>query len=534
MHISSQADSLIGTFSELDDVTPEMVMNLRSAIASSPLLVDAINQSVSEGHLRSLSPAHHSMHAGAQYDGQSKSVRISPSLLSADKNGTFSKEEVIFVLAHEVQHGFNYPAKAKALSEFEHRAKSEAKSKVLTHDYTAIIGDLLAANRRDEAIAEIAGWNAVVSSIRSKNPGADLKDIFESAVYRIQDFVDKSSSRDGTHSYSLKPNLVLKQDMSMEFTPSNVEAMSKNFFDRPPEQSNLGDLGNSNYATYYGVHAIEFCIAQERSNTRLFGESTKMRIDLEALGLSEKLLEEEGINLGRDKRPQPYIDGRQEQSLFRYFDHTQGGSNDHRYVPPPVQEPNANPQVDLFNRYLDALANGDRDALNHLRAEYISSRDGQQLAQEAAAFIQARHHEATTYVEYRGLAMNPDGPSFGTLTGRRDPRDWDHPDHALYSAIRRELPLQVPDEAAAHVMLQAKQARILAPHDLDSVAVRDGRAFVAGKHLQFAHADLSQDPPPMRETVRQSEMLDQQMAQERVQWLAQQQELARSGPSMSR
>jgi hypothetical protein len=72
------------------------------------------------------------------------------------------------------------------------------------------------------------------------------------------------------------------------------------------------------------------------------------------------------------------------------------------------------------------------------------------------------------------------------------------------------------------------------PRDLDGIEVRNGRAFVVGKQMQAAHADLSQDPPPIRETVRQSEFLDQQIALERVQWLAQQQELARSGPSISR
>ena len=533
MNISPQADSLINDFSKLDGVTPEMATNLRLAISSSPLLIEAMNKSVSDGHLRSLTSIHSGTHTGAQYDGHSKAVRISTALLLPDDNGGFKKEETVFVLAHEIQHGFNYASKAKALSEFERNAKLVASSKDPVHDYTGVILDFLAATRRDEAVAEIAGWNAVVSSINAAKPEVELKDVFESTVYRMQDFVDKSSSRNGAHTYLPKANLLLKQDLSMDFSADNIEGMSKNFFDRPAKQSNLGDLGNSDYATYYGAPAIEFCIAQERANSRLFGEPATMRIDLEALGLSEKLLEEEGINLGRDKRPQRYIDGGAERSPLRYFDHTQGGPNDHRYVPPPDQVPDTAPQADILDRFLDALANNDREALGSLRQEYMSTPDGQQLVQEAAAYVQERHHEAREYVQSRGLAMSPDGSSFGSLTGRRDPRDWDHPDHALYTTIRRQLPLDIPDETAAHLMLQAKRDHILQPSDLSSVGLHNGRAWVTGRLYQAAHVDLSQDPPPMQDTVRQSAALDQQLAQEHAQWLARQQELARSGPSMS-
>lgn len=191
-------------------------------------------------------------------------------------------------------------------------------------------------------------------------------------------------------------------------------------------------------------------------------------------------------------------------------------------------------ELDSLDQLISAFSKSDNIELRSLREAYFQSDDGQQLMAEAAKYGRARQVDAYEYTRSRGLGPSMDGSSFGTLTGRRDPRDWDHPDHELYSAIRRELPPRVSDEAAAHVMLQAKQAGIVEPRDLDGVEVRNDRAFVVGKQMQAAHADLSQDPPPMRETVRQSELLDQRMEQERAQWLAQQQELARSGPSISR
>lgn len=184
--------------------------------------------------------------------------------------------------------------------------------------------------------------------------------------------------------------------------------------------------------------------------------------------------------------------------------------------------------------FIAALNQGDNEALRSAREAYFGSDDGRQLLEDAANYSRSQERVARAYLQSRGLLVGPEGPSFGSLTGRRDPRDWDHPDHALYTVIRRELPLDVSDEAAAHVMLQAKQARILEPRDLGSVEVRNGQAWVAGRYfLQAAHVDLSEEPPPMQDIVRQSAVLDQQLAQEHAQWLARQQEMARSGPSMS-
>lgn len=88
---------------------------------------------------------------------------------------------------------------------------------------------------------------------------------------------------------------------------------------------------------------------------------------------------------------------------------------------------------------------------------------------------------------------------------------------------------------AAHVMLQAKQGGVDRADKIDAVAVHDGKAWVLGKNFAgHAGVDLSQPPPAMQDTVRQSEVFDQQQAQQREQWLAQEQQLSRDGPSMSR
>jgi len=190
-------------------------------------------------------------------------------------------------------------------------------------------------------------------------------------------------------------------------------------------------------------------------------------------------------------------------------------------------------EPDLFDRVFQALIDKDDAALRAVRTEYFQSADGQQLMQEGRELRQTQERKADALALAQGRPL-PTDYSIGTLTGKQDPRDWDHRDHGLYSAIRQQLPAHVPDEMAAHVMLQARQAGIHDLQRLEHVSVHDNKAFVTGNNfVGMTSVDLSRNAPPMEDTVQQSQQLDQQLALERQQWLAQQQELARSGPSMS-
>jgi hypothetical protein len=443
--LSKESIELINRFGRQPGVEPEQAAALETIICSSDVLARQLNLAVSIGRIKHISLLPEGVHAGGQYVSSDDSIRIRPEALKRPY-------DAIFLLGHEIQHSLNKLSLDEAIERFQRSVVSISKDASHVHDYTEAISELLSAHRYDESKAEIAGWNALAAGVREKKPSAELKDIYGAAPYRAAAFVDPSGDDPRNYSLTPKPNLVLNTDLSLEATKPNIEAMGKNFFDTPGF-AKIGDLGKSNYATYYGVDALEFCIAQERANGSFFGEKSKMRVDLDRLGLSEKLLEEEGLNLGRSKAPQPYYDTDLSPAGLRYFDHTQGGRYDHQYVPQAAHLPDVDPQASLIDRFIDALERDDKVALSLARAIYIDSDNGQQLIQDSMAHAQERKAEAAVYIRFRGLSANPDGPSFGTLTGRRDPRDWDHPDHALYSAIRRELPPQVSDEAAAHVML---------------------------------------------------------------------------------
>ena len=173
--------------------------------------------------------------------------------------------------------------------------------------------------------------------------------------------------------------------------------------------------------------------------------------------------------------------------------------------------------ADLYRKVLtesDTLGRHDMDRIVHVFERAVEKGKLQQWGQT----------QPDAPVEAQQAAMTPSRGMSGR-TGKTDPRDHDHPDYALFSALKERLPREMPDEMVGHVMLQAKMGGVRA-EQLDKVAIVGDHAFVAGKTPgDHAKVDVSVTPPSMTETVRQSEAFDQQRAQQLSQFRDQQQQI---------
>ncbi|TKR29794.1 hypothetical protein FCE95_16910 [Luteimonas gilva] len=173
--------------------------------------------------------------------------------------------------------------------------------------------------------------------------------------------------------------------------------------------------------------------------------------------------------------------------------------------------------------------------LNHFR-EYIRDLDTGVITPEGRIDEYQRRDSVRPHMDSerpadRWLGNTEPQQSLDSPRSYSDPR---HPDHALHETIRRHLPAGTSDEMAAHVTLQAKVGCVRDAEHLDIVMVHEGRVFVMSKTPGFrAHVDLSETPPPISETMQRSESLDAQRAQQREQWMAQEQQLTQ-GRSLSR
>lgn len=375
--LNPQAQAIISTFASRTGVKQDHAKNLQAVITSSPALIDQINAAVAQGHLQRIMPLTNP-NAGGEYNGAHKEMRLPLAILATPPPGqALNAGEVAFVLGHELQHGFNHAATLQAYQDFMKEATQAATT---DHDYTDEIGKLISTNRRDEAAAEIAGWNAVVSMVATTKQNPTLQDVFNAQPGRMSDFIDRS--RTPPYAYSLKPNLALDQDLTMSPTPSNVEAMGQNYFDKKARALGglvgLGHHGNSDYTNYYATWPIGMATRLERQHN----PRPSMLLDLSKLGLSEQLLEENGIDLGNNQQPMAYLDTGTTPPRSGLFQHT---INSHRHSSPVA---------------------------------------AQMLEAELA------HNHGEIPVERQPVTRAP------SLSLRNGPADPDHPDHAMLQQIR--------------------------------------------------------------------------------------------------
>ncbi|MBB4594857.1 zeta toxin family protein [Xanthomonas cannabis] len=148
-------------------------------------------------------------------------------------------------------------------------------------------------------------------------------------------------------------------------------------------------------------------------------------------------------------------------------------------------------------------------------------------------------------------------PSFGGAGGRSNPgmNDEDrveqarpfqdvaqqafpsnHRDYALFSAIQAQLPKGTSDEKTAEVLHAVKESGIERADELRKVTIQDDVAFVFGKTPGFhSETALNTPSPGINETLQKTEALDQQRAQEMVQFQREREEIDRNptGPVMT-
>ncbi|ALN89589.1 XVIPCD domain-containing protein [Lysobacter gummosus] len=327
-------------------VSQEMVGNLQSAINASPMLVERIGAAINaepKPHLKSFGILPHGQGAGAAYDGDEKAMLIPAYRLqnksSANTSG-FDVAPMVFTLAHETQHGFNHDKKREAWAAFDAEIKQIARDKNPVNDYTPPIGKFIQASREDEARAEIAGWNAVVSMKRQAGSEVSLSEMSRTKGIRSYMFLGRD---DAAQQLVGKSGLKFNADSTIDPTPGNVEAMGKNYFDRKPkadgiesaETATLGPHKESDYQNYYGRNAIERVIQFDREYAHsVGGVEPKMHIDMGKLRLNERLIERLGLQIDpHPERPQAYYDTSQSPPALHHFEHTKTGARLNQHVP---------------------------------------------------------------------------------------------------------------------------------------------------------------------------------------------------------
>jgi len=326
----------------------EMVANLQDTLNESPLLASDIKRAATSRDPASprnfglerfeLLPPNANL--GGAYVGNTHTMLLPGDDLIAHPNRSFHPGALTFVVGHEIQHAFNRADTLRATLEFSEGVSRVSRSSSAVHDYTDVLAKYLGQARKDEAMGQIAGWNAVRSRLAAAG-GPVTVEAMAKVHDRMRDFVPLPEVGGGA--LSLHPDIVLNADMSMSATLANIEAMGKHYFDRPPRDHfpvgsrdrvmGLNHDHVSNYPNHYGKHAIEHILAAEEKAPLFQGSKPKFTLDMARLGLYEDVLERQGLDLTRSNGNGQYFDSSRVPSVLRAFNHTVEGENAHRYVP---------------------------------------------------------------------------------------------------------------------------------------------------------------------------------------------------------
>ena len=326
-------------------VSQEMVDNLQRTINGSPVLADQMKAATAAGHLKQFAVMAPGTGAGGTYDGSTQTMNLPASSLqsktAANPAGKFNLGSLTFVLGHETQHGFNHAEKQAAYRVFDSEVRKIARDSNPINDYTLPIEKLVQAGREDESKAEIAGWNAVLSSTQQIKPSVDLAVMSKIQVNQVRDFVDYDIV---AQKASPKSGLVFNPDFSLSQTPENIAAMGRHYFDKHPDgtpgiplqqTSSLGPHREADYPNYYGRNAIQRAITIDRKHAHsVDGVEPQMQINMAQLRLDERLIERLGLEIDpHPERRHAYYDASQSPPALRHFDHTETGLSRYEHVP---------------------------------------------------------------------------------------------------------------------------------------------------------------------------------------------------------
>jgi hypothetical protein len=233
--LNAEAQQLIRRF-QANHLNQDQYRNFRSVMAASPKLIDDFNLAAKLGIIKELTPVTGS-NAGGSYSPDDNSLSIP---LSRFDNANFGMKEMfnqIFVMAHETRHAFNnLPNNSeyeKVKAAFLAAAQKETSKPYPLRDNNTPLSEYIAFFRKDEAQAQVAGANAVISAMLNFNITPDAANFqkylpnktsgfFIDANRKLPVFKSGYYQSNSTNSYL------------DEGDPRVLETAAQNYYDLPP------------------------------------------------------------------------------------------------------------------------------------------------------------------------------------------------------------------------------------------------------------------------------------------------------------
>ena len=280
------------------DLPPKERADIEASIASSPYLRQIMTEAVDAGTLKHIRLDVPGANEGGHYSAQQQAIYMSPDVFSdpiLKKDVQARLDLVTSTLGHETGHAlYTHKAdKARNAASYAITEGIRSAGQDGQFDATALVNGYIRSSRRDEALAEIHGWNALASRIEHiKGAPPHLDEMLRRADLSTN-CVDPTKR--GGH--ELAPGILLDADMRMSDRrlpragPINLEPVAQCHFDRT--RAALGAAGGANYTNYYGAYLIQ----QLADDTRGWVRPPTIQLDMARLGLDKAQLESTGLRL---------------------------------------------------------------------------------------------------------------------------------------------------------------------------------------------------------------------------------------------
>ncbi|MBX9400369.1 hypothetical protein K4L06_03535 [Lysobacter sp. BMK333-48F3] len=310
---------LIDELARQPGLPPGAAKDLEVAIASSPYLANVLASSIQNGDLKHLAILNHPNEAG-RYDSKTGTISLAADNFDRQRwhDPQLRQDNITVVLGHEAGHALLADAERRERYMLSYEATEvvrQASHDGTSADVTAPVERYLAFTRRNEAMAELVGMNALASRTSGGQAADFNREEFLRRVDPSTPCVENGVLASGVR---LSPDGI--QRTGNKLVSPAVEAVAQCYTDRA---SRLGLHGDSGYAAYYGAYAMETLHEARRDYAR----GTTMHVpdielDLAVLKLDPRKIERAGVDLGGAGQSFAYVDISHGHRNYEAISHT--------------------------------------------------------------------------------------------------------------------------------------------------------------------------------------------------------------------
>lgn len=336
---------LIEELAKQKGLPPTAIADLKATIASSPYLSNVMASAIENGSLKQLALTN-APHQSGHYDSETGTIHLNTSNFTvADfQKPSQRMDNLAVVLGHETGHALLADAERRERYKLNYEATEvirDASRNDVSADLTDPAHRYLTFMRRNEAMAELVGMNALASRITGGREGEFNRTEFLTRVDPSTPCVEKGVLAKGIDLSSEGIQVVGR----FRTSPA-VEAVAQCYTDKA---ATLGQHGDSGYRSLHGAYVME-TLASARND---YAKGTTMHVpeielNLAALKLDPKRAERAGIDLGGPGHSFDYVDisaGKHEHETVSHT-HSRNGTEAYREaladpLPPATLTPNA-------------------------------------------------------------------------------------------------------------------------------------------------------------------------------------------------